>query len=355
MNFSRLVPTPDIIPVTSLWLEILLLVTFTLHIIVMNVMLGSAIIALISAFKKSIKGDTLPLDISRKLPISIAFTINTGVAPLLFVQVLYGHLIYTSSVLMAVFWLATIALLMILYYGAYLNSYQVKGRGTVNRMVLSGTVLAMLCTGFILANNMTLMLSPERWPLYFDNPRGTLLNLAEPSLYPRYLHFIVASIAVGGLAVAHLAAWKTKHSGKGPQGGIFAGLHWFAAATVCQVPVGLWFLFSLPDRVTGLFLGGSLTATLLLAAGITCGTAAVWFAAKKRLWPCTWSALAAIAFMALVRHMVRITWIAHFFKSADLQVIPQYSSLALFILVLLFALTLMGYMLKLAFTGQKEV
>ncbi len=355
MDITQLIPVPDTIPVSPLWLEMLLLATFILHILVMNAMMGTAIITLVSAFRKKLKGDKSHLGISRKLPIVIAFTINTGVAPLLFVQVLYGHLIYTSSILMAVSWLAVIALLMILYYGAYLNSYRVKSHGAVSRLMLSVTVLAMLGTGFVIANNMTLMLSPERWPQYFNNPRGTLLNLAEPSLYPRFLHFVVASIAVGGLAMAHLAAWKKKSGGNGPEGGVAAGLQWFAGATVCQLLVGTWFLFSLPGRITGLFWGGSLPATILLATGITCGAAAVWFALKKRLWPCTWSAITTIAVMATVRHLVRIAWISPFFKSADLQVAPQYSSLLLFIFVLLVALTLIGYMLKLAFTGRQEV
>ncbi len=355
MDIKQLIPVPDTIPVAPLWLETLLLLTFILHIVVMNTMLGSAIISLVSSFRKKAKDDALHRDTIKKLPVAIAFTINTGVAPLLFVQVLYGHLIYTSSVLMAVFWLSVVALLMILYYGAYLNSYRVKGRGEVNRLVLSVTVLAMLGTGFILANNMTLMLSPERWSQYFNNPRGTLLNLSEPSLYPRFLHFITASIAVGGLALAHLAAWREKRGRIKPDGSIAAGLRWFVHATVCQVPVGIWFLFALHARITGLFLGGSLPATVLLTTGIACGAAATWLAVKRRLWPCTWFALAAVAIMAMVRHTVRIAWIAPFFNSADLQVTPQYSSLFLFLFVLLFALALVGYALKLAFAGRKEV
>ena len=355
MDINQLIPVPDAIPVAPLWFEILLLLTFILHLMVMNTMLGSAVIALAASFRKKLKSDDLHRGISKKLPIVIAFTINTGVAPLLFVQVLYGHLIYTSSVLTAVFWLSVVALLMALYYGAYLNSYRARGRGDINRMVLSLTVFAMLCIGFIIINNLTFMVSPEKWSQYFDNPRGTLINLTEPSLYPRFLHFVAASIAVGGLAVAHLAAWGKTGGDKDPNGGIKTGLQWFAVATVCQVPIGTWFLFSLPARITGLFTGGSLPSTLLLAAGITCGAAAVWFAVKKRLWPSTLSAMAAIAVMATVRHLVRIAWISPFFKSADLEITSQYSPLFLFIFVLLFVLGLTGYILKLAFTGRQEV
>ncbi len=47
------------------------------------------------------------------LPLVIAFAVNFGVAPLLFLQVLYGHFIYTSSILMGIFWISIIPALII--------------------------------------------------------------------------------------------------------------------------------------------------------------------------------------------------------------------------------------------------
>ena len=54
----------------------------------------------------------------------MAFAVNFGVAPLLFVQVLYGHLFYTSSILVAVFRLAVIPLLIVAYYALYLHGFR---------------------------------------------------------------------------------------------------------------------------------------------------------------------------------------------------------------------------------------
>jgi len=49
---------------------------------------------------------------------------HLGVAPLLFLQVLYGRLFFTSSILMAGFWLAVVPLLIVAYYCAYVVAFR---------------------------------------------------------------------------------------------------------------------------------------------------------------------------------------------------------------------------------------
>ena len=65
----------------------------------------------------------------RPLPVAIAATVTLGVAPLLFVQVLYGRLFFTSSILMAWFWLAIVPLVILAYYGAYLLAFRGEAPG----------------------------------------------------------------------------------------------------------------------------------------------------------------------------------------------------------------------------------
>jgi len=50
-----------------------------------------------------------------KIPSTFALGVTFGIAPLLFVQVLYGNLIYSSSILMGVFWLLIIPFIIIAY------------------------------------------------------------------------------------------------------------------------------------------------------------------------------------------------------------------------------------------------
>ena len=107
---NEYIPTPDTIPVAWGYFQFLLLLTFPLHVLLMNAMLGSGIIALVNSFGRD--GDAVQWERqnSRRLPFLIAFTVNMGVPPFLFIQTLYGQFIYTSSILMAVFWLSIIGM-----------------------------------------------------------------------------------------------------------------------------------------------------------------------------------------------------------------------------------------------------
>ena len=109
MNPSQLIPSPDTIPAQSWLFFVLGLFTFTLHILVVNVALGGSMITLFSRLKSWSNLETsLHGAIASKIPILFALGINLGVAPLLFLQVIYGHLFYSSSVLMAVYWILII-------------------------------------------------------------------------------------------------------------------------------------------------------------------------------------------------------------------------------------------------------
>ena len=211
MDFASLIPIPDAIPVHWGWLKLFLLTTFFLHLLCMNTMVGIGIIALAKSLFNPAGATEYNREISAKLPYTIAFTVNLGVAPLLFIQVLYGQFIYTSSLLMAVYWLSITAILIIAYYSAYLHHYTFDSAGPARSVFMAITVVNLLVIGFFFSNNMTMMLSPEKWVRYFSSPGGTLLNLSEPSLIPRYLHFVLSGVAVGGLFMA--LVWDLKAKG----------------------------------------------------------------------------------------------------------------------------------------------
>ncbi|MCK5542087.1 MAG: hypothetical protein KAI40_05295 [Desulfobacterales bacterium] len=202
MDPSLLIPAPDSIPVHFGWFNFFFILTFVLHLLFMNAMLGCSIIALVRSLKGKPGDLFIAKEISLKLPYTIAFAINMGVAPLLFVQVLYGNFIYTSSVLMGWYWLMIIPILIIAYYNAYLFDFKFDSLGSARNIVIAVCTVLLLLIAFLFVNNMTLMTSPEKWSQYFSNPNGTILNLTEVTLIPRFLHFTCASVAVGGLFLA---------------------------------------------------------------------------------------------------------------------------------------------------------
>jgi len=358
MDPSALIPTPDSIPVHWGWLHFFFILTFVLHLLFMNAMLGTGIIALVKSLKGTQKDLPIAKEISLKLPYTIAFTINMGVAPLLFIQVLYGNFIYTSSVLMGWYWLSIIGILIIAYYSAYLFDFKFDTLGSARSIFIAVCVILMLLTAFLFTSNITLMLTPEKWPRYFSNPGGTILNLSEPTLIPRFLHFVCASIAVGGLFLAIVGKIKAKiKAGKGNNNFeemISSGMKWFSYATLVQVIIGFWFAASIPKDIILLFLGGSSFATLLFFSGLTGAGAALFFGFKKRVWPSTGAVVFTIIVMVLMRDMVRTAYLKPYFTLSDLKVEPQYSPMILFLVTLIAGIGLIGYMLKLA-TKQKEV
>src|ERR1035438_845348 len=92
----------------------------------MNFMLGGAVLALVSKWRSKDRenGNRVFFDVAKKLPSLLPATITLGIAPLLFVQVLYGQFFYTSSIIIAWPWFLVLVFLTIAYYGFYLASFQ---------------------------------------------------------------------------------------------------------------------------------------------------------------------------------------------------------------------------------------
>ncbi|GAB4375695.1 MAG: hypothetical protein Kow0042_21350 [Calditrichia bacterium] len=355
MDPTKLIPTPDVIPAPS-WLFLLLgLLTFLLHILVINVALGGSLITLFSRLKSesSLERD-LHGAIASKLPVTFALGINLGVAPLLFLQVIYGHLFYTSSVLLAVYWILVIPLLIIAYYGAYVHIRNYDSHKVLSRVALAITSVILLYIGFIYVNNMTLMAQPEKWNAYFANRGGTFLNTAEPTLIPRYLHFVVASIAVAGLFSA--IVWnfrKKKHPDLAPQK-IKSGLQIFAIATAVQMAVGFWFLLSLPRDIMLQFMGQNLTATIFLFLGMVLAVVALIGGFLNKLSLALIHLLATIIVMVILRAYLRSMYLRDSFHLGQLEMRPQYGVMILFFIVLVIGLIIVGYMVKTAVKSEKE-
>jgi hypothetical protein len=345
------IPTPDPMPLPApVWLlRALLLLTFFLHLVVMNFAFGGSIIAVVSAIRsgRDEHASRLAKQLRGLLTIMVAFTITLGVAALLFVQVLYGPMLYSSSILLGTPWIAIIPLLIVGYYAFYWASSHASLRG----LLLGTTILTAVA--FIFSNNMSLMVTPERWmDLYRASPAGLHSNLGDTSLLPRYLHMALGVVAVGGLLVVVLG-WREADAEHArwlrQQGGM-----WFTGATIFNILVGFWFLTALPRNVAMVFLGGSGFATATLGLGILLAIGAVvhlLLAANARN-PlrsgviAIVSAVATVALMTLVRDRLRTELLAPYFRTADLPVAPQWGVIVLFLVLFVAGLIAVYWMLR---------
>ena len=211
----------------------LLLVTFLLHLLAMNLTVGGTAIAIVCSLRRkkdAFAGQLFDTAI-RVLPVSLAFTVTLGVAALLFVQVLYGNFLYTSSILIGVFWIAVIPALIVAYYSLYYSKAHPQQTGS-----LYLALALMLAIGFIYVNNFTLMLAPDRWlDLYRRSTAGMNLNLSDATLLPRYLHFMLSALAIAGLVVFAAGVWN--RSTEYGRWLMAQGSHWCVAPTVVNI---LW-------------------------------------------------------------------------------------------------------------------
>jgi hypothetical protein len=351
---NPLVPIPEVLPASWGLFQGLLMLTFPLHLLAMNAMLGAAVISLFAQGRGDGAHRRLAHALARMLPVPVAVTVNLGVAPLLFLQVVYGHLFYTSSVLMAVYWLSLPLVLIVAYAATYLYDFRFEALGR-GRIVPGALALAgFLLIAFLFTNNMTLMLEPGRWSGYFAQRGGTLNNLGSPTLWPRYLHFVVGGTAVGGLFVAVFGRIQSRRD---PELGALAqrlGLKLFTNLTMIQVLVGFWFLMSLPAPVLTLFMGGSAYGTGLLALGVLLALLVVAAGSQGRLGACVGLTLPLVLTMVFMRDLVRAGMLRPVFSPAMLKVAPQVSPLILFALTLAGGIGLIAWMLRKAWRCERS-
>ncbi|WP_456387115.1 hypothetical protein [Desulfolithobacter sp.] len=346
---ATLIPTPDPLQVPWGWFQLLLTITLFLHILLMNIMLGGAFIAFARHLIHPESPCPLGRTISRRLPFTIAFTVNFGVAPLLFVQVLYGHFMYTSSILMASFWLLIVALLIAAYYLAYIYSYRYENMRIGRTVTVGLSLLLLLLIGLFFTSNFVMMMRPDSWVRYFDRPGGTLLIFSDPTIIPRYLHFVVSSVAVGGLAIAFYYTMSPGKDREQASTWIRYGCYLFGWATILNFGIGFWFLGSLPPGAVDLSTTTGILITVCLLAGMVLAGLAVIKAFRLKVLPATWLILGSIFIMLLARDLLRAAYLKPWFSPGDLPVTPQYSPMIVFLLFFAAGLVLLAWMMRLAY------
>ena len=205
-------PVVDPIPLPApVWLfKLLHIVTLSLHFVAVEMLLGGLLLAVgLSLFKDSAAAATTARALARRLTVVMTYVINLGVPPLLFAQVLYGRALYTSSVLIGIYWIAIVPLLMLCYW----LLYQFSARLDKGKSAWWVGLIAWLTAGSIarlLSTNMTLMLRPEVWrDMYSASAAGRFLPPPDPTLEPRWLMMLAGGLFIAGLWLVYLASRST--------------------------------------------------------------------------------------------------------------------------------------------------
>ena len=182
---------------------------FILHMVPMNLWFAGMFLTLV-LYRREGHPRQWAERLATLMPVIIAFGVNFGIVPLLFIQVAYPWAFYPATILTAWFWLAIIGLLLVAYYGVYAFAFGVKpDRPMPAWRYAAGWVAAVffLIIAILFSNGMSLMAAPERWKAIWlahqvaGAATGTGHNFADSSLWHRWPMVL-------GMAFLTTAAWS---------------------------------------------------------------------------------------------------------------------------------------------------
>jgi cytochrome c len=311
---DQIIPRDLLLPLPApFWLLVaLLLISFALHILFVNLTVGASILVLWSEIRglKNQAWDELSHRIAATITVNKSMAVVLGVAPLLTISVLYTVQFYSANTLLGHAWLMVIPLVILAFLFSYAHKYSwdhLRANKGVHISLAAFATLLFLAIPLIFLANINLMLYPEHW-------RGVdsfWKALWLPNALPRYFHFLAASLALTGLFLAY---YFQRH-GEFPVGDLereeavrsFYGVVF--GATAAQILLGLLVFLTLPAHAVSVSLLAILTLVLVLA-----GVALLWLWRElradrpgRRFWPIVASLSAIVVLMVWARHDVRET------------------------------------------------
>lgn len=248
------VPFPLNLPGPTAFYLVLYLTTLVVHVVFMNYVLAGtaylAVCSLIPAASADQKPGEHPFSALLRdwMPFILSAAITAGIAPLLFLQILYQRSYYTANLLLFHRWMIILPVLIVGFYLLYL----LKSRLTERSVVLLRTavgIAAFVCFAFVAwswTENHLLSLAESAWPEQYASGR---LTYRSPELFPRLAlwfsgAFPTMALCVSGqvwylrsrgLPVANQAVLRCARIA-------MAGL---VVAAICAV----WYAFALPNDV----------------------------------------------------------------------------------------------------------
>ncbi|HNW60306.1 MAG TPA: c-type cytochrome [bacterium] len=247
--------------------KILLVLLFLVHILFVNFMLGgqalAVILEILGLWRK--KYDRLAYEISTTVTVSKSLAVVLGVAPLLAINVTYTIYFYSSTILVGFAWMMIILMATAAFLLTYLHKYTWESWGESRRAlhvtVGAAALVLFLSIALVFITNINLMVLPAYWP----RVAGFLSAVLLPSALLRYLHFLLATLAIASLFAAGWFGRSGFDLGRLPgftRGEIIALFFRIALIiTLLQFLAGPALILSLPVQ------GHSLTVWLLILAG----------------------------------------------------------------------------------------
>ena len=336
-------PGYESLPAPYWLITILHIVTLTVHFLAMNFVLGGIIIVLWGKFTNRWEDPTVQRFI-QLFPSAMAMTITFGIAPLLFLQLVYPKQVYSAAILSGWFWLGVIPAVIVAYvllYDVSLSSKQANN-GKRNGRLLSFALLAIVYVSFLYSSVFSLAERPELVEeLYRDNQSGWLLNPMFSDYIMRWLHIIFGSITVAGFFVGVV--------GKDNPQAYQVGKFFFVGGMALASLSGFIYLFTLSDILIDFMRSPGIWA---LTVGIILSVGSLHFFFKKKFMVSGAMVVTSVLTMVISRHYVRLLKLSPGFDPSTLPVDSQWSVLAVFAVCFLLMVGLVIYMLRIFFCSK---
>ncbi len=325
------------VPVTlsaPLWLLVALhVLTLTLHLLAMNFLAGGTVVLLLSRRA----WPQLAQRLAKALPTVMAATVTLGVAPLLFLQLVYGRQVYSAAIVSGWWWLA-IPFVVLIAYGLLYRQAR-TGPASLKASVI---VALLVFVALVYTSIFSLSEAPEvQRQVYALSQAGFSLNPRAGEWLPRLLHDLAGAVMVG----AWFAAWFARQDDE-----------WrlvrrvFLGGLAAAVSLGLVYLLVL-DEDLGPFMRGS--GIWMTSAGIVLVVPAAVFFARRRLVVSGVMLVLSMAGMVAGRHALRDLRLAGNFAKGQLDVQAHWGQVALFLLFFVLMAGAMAWLLSTAFGRER--
>lgn len=334
------------------------ILTFALHIFFVNLVFGGAALAAWGHFRADERWQVLSRMLAKATTINISIAIVLGVAPLLFVQVIYDPFWYTSNLLSA--WWAIIFLAVLILGALSMYVFYLKRKGGTRRAGGFGLLAAACipCAALIIHVLSMQTLYPDQWLGWYVS--GLQMNTGGWGFHTlqvsRLLHFLVPAFLNTGIFLM-LYAWYFKPRQDLDQ----AYLTWAAHLGLCLARyaaiatalVGIWWLVGVPAEFRfltdhSLIAGYVLTVLLIILL----------FKAQQD--PFGYAPIAAvlslltILIMSVARESLRMSYLEPFgYAVRDYPLTVDWGSTMLFVVTFVGGIGVIAWLLAIAFKAGR--
>ena len=194
-------------PLWSVFYLMLFVLTFVLHQVLMQYVLGGILyVGWATAFPGP--GTTprcgLPLAMMIRdwMPFMLSAAITAGVAPLLFVQILYPHHFYTANLLLSWRWMMIIPVLIVAFYLLYLikSEFLMRASYVVRLAIVVFAAGSFVFVGLAWTINHLTSLQEAQWPEIYQSG----ISVSVTTVVLRMLIWCSASFT----GMAFVAGWQ---------------------------------------------------------------------------------------------------------------------------------------------------